>query len=161
MISNQVDPLGRARWEVLGLFADDDAARRATTWAREVLESASVDPSGQQLRALRALRRADRRLSLPAARYLLTMARGSGERGQRIAPRAIGAAPRPVEEPVAEAPFSNRGCVQHRRRQGRGKPQPPAPIRCGVQEPFDTTKAPGTIPGAFVCDSRSVLHHTW
>src|SRR5699024_1780456 len=57
MISNQVDPLGRARWEVLGLFADDDAARRATTWAREVLESASVDPSGQQLRALRALRR--------------------------------------------------------------------------------------------------------
>ena len=79
MISNQVDPLGRARWEVLGLFADDDAARRATTWAREVLESASVDPSGQQLRALRALRRADRRLSLPAARYLLTMARGSGE----------------------------------------------------------------------------------
>lgn len=79
MISNQVDPAGRARREVLGLFADDGAPRRATTWAREVLEAAAVDPSGQQLRALRALRRADRRLSLSAARYLLTLVRGSGE----------------------------------------------------------------------------------
>ena len=42
MISNQV-VARQGRWEVLGLFADDDIARRATTWAREVLESASVD----------------------------------------------------------------------------------------------------------------------
>lgn len=78
MISNQVDPVARARWEVLGLFADDGAAQRATAWARGVLENASVDPAAQQLRALRALRRADRRLSLSAARYLLSLARGTG-----------------------------------------------------------------------------------
>ena len=83
MIGPQVDQVGRARREVLGLFADDGAEERATRWAREVLETAAIDPAAQQLRALRALRRADRRLSLPATRYLLTLARGESDDGQR------------------------------------------------------------------------------
>lgn len=71
MIGNQTDQPGRARREVRGLFADDGAMDRAISWARDVLDRAGVDPSAQQLRAIRALRRAERGLSLSGARYLV------------------------------------------------------------------------------------------
>lgn len=77
MLSRQVDPTVRAEREVRGLFADEGALERGVAWARAVLEEAELDASMQQLRALRALRRADRRLSLVAARYLVDRVGGS------------------------------------------------------------------------------------
>lgn len=71
MIGNRTDQLARDRREVRGLFADAGAMDRATSWARDVLERAGIDASAQQLRAIRALRRAERGLSLSGSRYLV------------------------------------------------------------------------------------------
>lgn len=76
MIGNQRDLLGRARREVRGLFADEGATDRAISWAREVLARDGIDASAQQLRAIRALRRAERGLSLVGARYLVNAVNG-------------------------------------------------------------------------------------
>ena len=84
MIGQQVDPLGRARREVLGLFADEGASQRATAWARGILAAEGIDPRAQQLQAIRALRRAERGLGLAAARYLLTLVNGGPEGGGRL-----------------------------------------------------------------------------
>lgn len=85
MIGGSIDPAGRAEREVRGLFADDDALDRAVAWAREILAVRGLDPSAQQLRSLRELRRADRRLSLVAARFLVEAAAGRGETPPRRA----------------------------------------------------------------------------
>lgn len=76
MIGDGADPVGRAEREVRGLFADEHALDRAIQWAKDVLAEDGLDPSAQQLRAMRSLRRADRRLSLVSARYLVNASSG-------------------------------------------------------------------------------------
>lgn len=76
MISSNRDPLQRAEQEVRGLFAEDSALQDGIDWARGVLSAAGIDPASQQLRAIRALRESDKRLSLIAARYLVDSAAG-------------------------------------------------------------------------------------
>ncbi|MFC0293558.1 hypothetical protein [Brachybacterium muris] len=51
-----------------------------THWARGVLMERGIDPSAHPVRALRALRKADRRLSLGSARYLADAAAGRPQR---------------------------------------------------------------------------------
>lgn len=86
MIIGDMDPSARAEREVRGLFADDGALDRAVDWARTVLAEAGIDPVAQQLRAMRALRRAERRLSLVGARYLVSAV--TGDPPQRPGPRS-------------------------------------------------------------------------
>lgn len=86
MIGGEIDPTARAEREVRGLFADDDALDRGVSWAREVLADAGIDPETQQLQAIRALRRAERGLSLVGARYLVSAAAGHPPR--RRGPRS-------------------------------------------------------------------------
>lgn len=86
MIGDGADPVGRAEREVRGLFADGGALDRGVVWARKVLDRDGIDPAAQQLRAMRSLRRADRRLSLVAARYLVNAA--SGRSNARPGPRS-------------------------------------------------------------------------
>lgn len=76
MIIGDMDPSARAEREVRGLFADEAALERAVDWARTVLSEAGVDASSQQLRAMRELRRVERRLSLVGARYLVSAVTG-------------------------------------------------------------------------------------
>ena len=71
-----------AELQVRGLFADDGAVERGVAWAREVLDECSLDPASQPLEGIRALRRADRRLSLIAARYLVDAVVDAAQRGR-------------------------------------------------------------------------------
>lgn len=77
MIISQRSPGREAETIVKGLFADDKALDRADDWTRGVLEKDAIDPASQGLQAVRALRRADKRLSLPAAKLLLDRANGT------------------------------------------------------------------------------------
>ncbi|MFC7374296.1 MULTISPECIES: hypothetical protein [unclassified Brachybacterium] len=85
MIGDGADLVGRAEREVRGIFADEGALERAVAWASEVLAKDGIDPSAQQFRAMRSLCRAERRLSLTGARYLVNATSGRGNR--RAAPR--------------------------------------------------------------------------
>ncbi|ATG53239.1 hypothetical protein CFK38_12515 [Brachybacterium vulturis] len=76
MIGSSQGPAERAQRQLHGLFPEDPALTAATTWATETLRSAQLDPSTAPLRSLRALRRADRRLGVLAARYLVEAAAG-------------------------------------------------------------------------------------
>ena len=71
MIGGASDPAVRAEQEIKALFAGDDVIAHAVDWARDVLMDKGIDPSAHPLRAIRALRRADRRLGLVPARYLV------------------------------------------------------------------------------------------
>jgi hypothetical protein len=70
------DPARRAEQEIRALFAEDGALERGVDWAREMLAGAGADPVRRPVRCVRTLRRADRRLSLVAARYLVDAAAG-------------------------------------------------------------------------------------
>ena len=59
------------------------AEHYAVDWARDVLMERGIDPSAHPVRALRALRRADRRLSLVSARYLADATAGRPQRRSR------------------------------------------------------------------------------
>jgi len=76
MIGGTTDPAGRARKQLHRLFPDDPELSGAVSWARETLRSAALEPSTAPLRSMRALRRADRRLGVVAARYLVEEAAG-------------------------------------------------------------------------------------
>lgn len=76
MIGPDLNMTGRAEQEIKALFAGDEVIATAVDWAREVLMKRGIDPSAQPLRAARALRRADRRLGMVAARYLADAAAG-------------------------------------------------------------------------------------
>lgn len=69
-------PAQDAEIQVRGLFADDAALERGTAWAISVLQDEDVDPHDQPVRAIKALRGADRRVSLVAARFLMDLASG-------------------------------------------------------------------------------------
>lgn len=89
MIGGDKDPAERARAQLRRLFAqDDEALSGARTWAADVLDQAGLDPSAAPLRSLRALRRAEARLSPVAARHLVDALRGTGgrTRGRRPLP---------------------------------------------------------------------------
>lgn len=79
------DPAERAEREIRALFAEEGALERGVDWAREVLSRAGADPARRPLRSVRTLRRAERRLSPVAARYLVDAAAGRPPR--RGAPR--------------------------------------------------------------------------
>lgn len=87
MIGAGVDPVDRAEQEIKALFAGDDVIGRAVDWARDVLMEKGIDPSAHPLRAVRALRREDRRLGLASARYLADAAGGRPpRRGRKRSP---------------------------------------------------------------------------
>lgn len=69
-------PAQDAETEIRGLFADDSALERGAAWAISVLQDADIDPHDQPVRAVKAIRDADRRLSLIAARRLMDLAAG-------------------------------------------------------------------------------------
>ena len=81
MIRSRRSPSDRARAQLEQLFSGPEGPEHATAWARAVLDEAGFDASRTPLRALRALRRADRRLSPIAARYLVDAVAGHGDRG--------------------------------------------------------------------------------
>ncbi|MCT1776509.1 hypothetical protein [Brachybacterium sp. p3-SID957] len=83
MIGGAADPAARAEQEIKALFAGDDVIAHAVDWARGVLMDKGVDPSAHPLRAIRALRRADRRLGVVPARYLVDAAAGRPTRRGR------------------------------------------------------------------------------
>lgn len=83
MIGGATDPVARAEQEIKSLFAGDEMIAAAVDWARGVLMERGIDPSAHPVRALRALRRADRRLSLVSARYLADAAAGRPSRRTR------------------------------------------------------------------------------
>ncbi|UQN30968.1 hypothetical protein [Brachybacterium kimchii] len=72
---------------VMGVFADDGALERARAWARDVLARRRLDAERSPLRASRALRAEDPRLTLAAARWLVAHLEedpgGAPERGPR------------------------------------------------------------------------------
>lgn len=83
VIGGATDPVGRAEQEIKSLFAGDDVVAGAVDWARGVLTERGIDPSANPVRALRALRKADRRLSRGSARYLADAAAGRPQRRSR------------------------------------------------------------------------------
>ncbi|MDO5661188.1 MAG: hypothetical protein Q4G40_00705 [Brachybacterium sp.] len=64
-----------AERELKGLFAPDAVLQDAVAWGRGVLVQAGVDPAAVTVHSIAALRRADRRLSLVAARRLADLIR--------------------------------------------------------------------------------------
>lgn len=70
------NPAQDAELQVRGIFADDASLERGAAWAISVLQDAGLDPHDQPVRAIKALRTADRRLSLVAGRYLVDLAAG-------------------------------------------------------------------------------------
>ena len=62
--------------EIKGLFADDSALDAGREWAVQTLEAAGLDPRREPIKGIHALRKANRRLSLVAARYLVDRAAG-------------------------------------------------------------------------------------
>lgn len=69
-------PAQEAEIEVKGLFADDASLERGAAWAISVIQDADLDPHDQPVRSIKALREADPRLSLGAARFLMDLAAG-------------------------------------------------------------------------------------
>ncbi|GAB2544838.1 hypothetical protein [Brachybacterium huguangmaarense] len=69
-------PAQEAEMQVRGIFADDASLERGAAWAISVLQDEDIDPHDQPVRAIKALRTADKRLSLIAARYLMDLASG-------------------------------------------------------------------------------------
>lgn len=80
MIGGNRDLGAQARRELEGLFAGSSGLERAQAWAGRVLEQEGADPARAPLRAAGVLRRAEGRLSRVAARYLVEMVAGRGQR---------------------------------------------------------------------------------
>lgn len=76
MIGPRRSPSEHARAQISQLFAGEDGVERAASWARAVLAQEGLEPTRAPLRSLRALRRADRRLSPVTARYLVAVLAG-------------------------------------------------------------------------------------
>lgn len=72
-------PAQEAELQVRGIFADDASLERGTAWAISVLQDADIDPHDQPVRAIKALRDADRRIGLAAGRFLVDLAAGKRE----------------------------------------------------------------------------------
>jgi hypothetical protein len=76
MIGQRRGPSEHARAQIAQLFAGEDGVERAAGWARAVLAQEGLEAARSPLRSLRALRRADRRLSPVTARYLVAVLAG-------------------------------------------------------------------------------------
>lgn len=83
MISRDETVEATARRRLARLFPGDPECASAVAWAKEVLGEAGLDPSKAPLRSMRSLRRAERRLDLLSARYLVERAAGRPRRGPR------------------------------------------------------------------------------
>jgi hypothetical protein len=81
MIGSSRTPGARARQQIAQLFDGPEGEERATEWARGVLAQDGLEARRTPLRALRALRRAERRLSPVTARYLVEAVAGRSESG--------------------------------------------------------------------------------
>lgn len=81
-------PAARARRRIAALYtAHADPEQAAMDWAAQALSAAAQDPVHRPLRSVRALRRADRRLDVAAARYLVDRLGGRDPgAGERINP---------------------------------------------------------------------------
>lgn len=77
MVGGWRNPARDAELQVRGIFADDSALERGAAWAISVLQDADIDPRAQPVRAIKALRLADRRISLAAGRLLVELAKGN------------------------------------------------------------------------------------
>lgn len=89
MIGSSRTPRERAQARLAQLFGGEQGEERAVIWARGVLEHNALDASGSPLRSMRALRRAESRLGLAAARYLVDAVAerpAPGGRGARRSP---------------------------------------------------------------------------
>ncbi len=73
---NRRSATDEADMQVRGIFADDASLERGAAWAISILQDADIDPHDQPVRAIKALRSADRRISLLAGRYLVDLAAG-------------------------------------------------------------------------------------
>lgn len=87
MISDDVNPSARAERQLAAVYAQDGGIDGAVAWARRTLEAARRDPSKRPLQSARALRRADRRLSLVSARYLVNAVSGRSDQGRGLRAR--------------------------------------------------------------------------
>lgn len=76
MISDAKGPVRRAEQQLQRLHPGENAVEDAVEWARGILAESGHDPAAAPLRALRRLRREDRRLHLATARYLVERAAG-------------------------------------------------------------------------------------
>lgn len=80
MIRSSENPVQHAQRILRRLFPEDPELTEAIAWARQELREAQLDPATAPLRSLRVLRRADRRLTFAAARYLVDAAAGRAPR---------------------------------------------------------------------------------
>jgi len=80
MIGSSRTPGQRARAQLAQLFGGAEGEERAVAWARDVLAQDGLDAARSPLRSLRALRRAERRLGLVTARYLVEAVAGRADR---------------------------------------------------------------------------------
>lgn len=76
MIDGARGPVRAAEAQLRRLHPGEDGVDAAVAWARGVLDQHGLDPAETPLRALRRLRREDRRLRLVTARYLVERAAG-------------------------------------------------------------------------------------
>lgn len=83
MIGGVRRPSDHAVIKLETLFAEDGGVEGGIEWARTTLAAEGMDAKRRPLRAVRRLRRTDRRLSMIAARYLVDAVAGRypGERG--------------------------------------------------------------------------------
>lgn len=82
MITDGTNPAARAERQLSALYAQDGGVDDAIAWARRTLEAETRDPVKRPLQSARALRRADRRLSIVSARYLVNAVSGQHDQGR-------------------------------------------------------------------------------
>ncbi|RCS78586.1 hypothetical protein CIK70_09880 [Brachybacterium alimentarium] len=85
MIGGVRRPNDHAVIELETLFAENGGVGGGIEWARTTLAAEGMDAKRRPLRAVRRLRRTERRLSIIAARYLVDAVAGRhpGEQGPR------------------------------------------------------------------------------
>lgn len=87
MIIDDENPAARAERQLTAVYAQDGGIDGAVAWARRTLEAERRDPAKRPLQSARALRRADRRLSMVSARYLAHAVSGRPDHGRRLGSR--------------------------------------------------------------------------
>lgn len=87
MIIDDVNPAARAERQLSAVYAQDGGIEAAVDWARRTLEADRRDPAKRPLQSARALRRADRRLSMVSVRYLVNAVSGRPDQGRGRGPR--------------------------------------------------------------------------
>lgn len=87
MIIDDANPAARAERQLTAFYAQRGGIEAAVDWARRTLEVDRRDPAKRPLQCARALRRADRRLSMVSARYLVNVVSGRPDQDRGRRPR--------------------------------------------------------------------------